>query len=134
MEELLDILQLDDPPDPQHMSDSSSEEEVMLLTNARSPTPPVKRRTMRLHGMIGKRSVLILIDSGANCLFVDAKLTEELQLPTQPMLPASYVVAGGDTLTSSTMVPQLSWWTLGHTFCQDMKILPLGCYDRSSSG
>ena len=70
------------PPDRQHMSDSSSEEDVMLLTNSRSTTSPVKRRTMHLHGMIGKRNILILIDSGANYSFVDAKLTKELQLPT----------------------------------------------------
>lgn len=129
MEELLEVLQLDDPPDPQHLSDSSSEEDVMLLANASSTTSPVKRRTMRLQGMIGKRTVLILIDSGANCSFVDAALATELQLPTKPMPAASFVIAGGDVLTSSTMVPQLTWWTQGHTFCQDMKVLSLGCYD-----
>ncbi|XP_073356352.1 uncharacterized protein [Aegilops tauschii subsp. strangulata] len=129
MEELLEILQLDDPPDPQHLSDSSSDEEVMLLARDSGSTPQVKRRTMRLHGRIGSREVLILVDSGANCSFVDTAIVDELQLPVQQTKPASYVVAGGGTLMSSQMVNQLSWWTQGHTFCQDMKVLPLGCYD-----
>lgn len=101
----------------------------MLLANPSSATSPVKRRTMRLQGMIGKRTVLILIDSGANCSFVDADLATELQLPTWTIPAASFVIAGGDVLTGSSMVPQLTWWTQGHTFCQDMKVLPLGCYD-----
>ena len=60
---------------------------------------------------------------------MDAALVQELQIPTQPMPNASYVIAGGDTLTSSTMAPKLTWWAQGHTFVQDMKVLPLGCYD-----
>ena len=32
-------------------------------------------------------------------------------------------------MTSDQQVRQLAWSTQGHTFTQDMKILPLGCYD-----
>lgn len=129
MEELLEVLQLDDLPDPQHLSDSSSDDEVMLLASDSPNKSAVTRRTMRVHGLIGKHNILVLIDLGANCSFVDAALVQELQIPTQPMPSASYVIAGGDTLTSSTVAPKLTWWTQGHTFVQDMKVLPLGSYD-----
>jgi len=129
MEELLEVLQLDDPPDLQHLSDSSSDEEVMLMSATLQTETRVKRRTMRLHGMIGKRRILILVDSGANCSFVDAKLVADLRLTPQEMAPAQYVVAGGSTLTSPQWIPKLVWWTQGHTFQQDVKVLPLGCYD-----
>lgn len=126
MEELLEVLHLDEPPDPQHMSDSSSDEEVMLVTTALTPADTVRRRTIRLHGLIGKRSVLILVDSGANCSFVDGALVNELHLQPQDMPPAQYVIAGGATMTSSQWIPKLAWWTQGQTFQQDVKVLNLG--------
>ena len=59
MEELLEVLQLDDPPDPQHLSDSSSDDEVMLLASDSPNKTAVRRRTMRVDGLIGKRSILV---------------------------------------------------------------------------
>ena len=67
----------------------------MLLAGDSGSTPPVKRCTMRLHGRIGSREVLILVDSGANCSFVDAALVEELALLTQDIDATTHVVAGG---------------------------------------
>lgn len=129
MEELLEVLHLEEAPDPQHLADSSSEEEVMVVTREVAAAVPARHRTMRMHGLIGKRDILILIDSGANCSFVDAALVEELHLTTQEMPPARYVVADSATLTSSRCVAQLAWWTQGFTFTHDVKVLPLGCYD-----
>lgn len=37
MEDLLEVLHLNEPPDPQHLSDSSSDKEVMLVTTAFTP-------------------------------------------------------------------------------------------------
>lgn len=129
MEELLEVLQLEQPPDPHHMTDSSLDEEMMVLTRDVTAAAHVRRHTMRLHGMIGKREVLILMDSGVNCSFVDVALVQELGLPTQAIPVATYVVAGGATLTSSKIVLQLAWWTQGFTFTQEVKVLPLGSYD-----
>uniref|UniRef100_A0A8R7PQE7 Reverse transcriptase domain-containing protein n=1 Tax=Triticum urartu TaxID=4572 RepID=A0A8R7PQE7_TRIUA len=101
----------------------------MLLSTASKPETSVRRRTIRLHGMIGKCSILILVDSGANCSFADEKLAVDLHLQPQEMAPTQYVVAGGATMTSSQWIPKLCWWTQGYTFQQDVKVLPLGCYD-----
>lgn len=38
-------------------------------------------------------------------------------------------VADGTKLTAESMVPQLQWWTQGHTFTTNARILPLGSYD-----
>ena len=50
MEELLEILYFNDLPDPQHLTDSSSDEEVMLSCSSTAATP-ANRRTMRLRSM-----------------------------------------------------------------------------------
>lgn len=43
--------------------------------------------------------------------------------------PSRFVVANGETMTSDHLVRQLSWQCQGNSFQQDMKILPLNCYD-----
>ena len=45
------------------------------------------------------------------------------------MAAASFVVANGEKMCCDQFVPQFEWGVQGHTFVQDMKILPLGCYD-----
>lgn len=58
---------------------------------ARGLTQP---RTMKLHGQIGGRMVLILIDSGANHNFIGKGLVKELGLPIVDTPP--YQVSLGD--------------------------------------
>lgn len=64
---------------------------------------------------------------------MDAALVEELALPTKDIAVATYVAAGGAKMTSSKPVAQLSWRTQSFTFQQDVKVLPLGCYDLITS-
>ena len=48
MEELLEVLHHDDLPDPQYLSNSSPDEEVMLVMTTLTLTDIVCRRTIRL--------------------------------------------------------------------------------------
>lgn len=73
MEELLEVLQSDEDDSK---SSVSSEDDLMLLTPLAASSAPRQRRTMRLHGMIGKQHVLILVDSGANASFINAELAQ----------------------------------------------------------
>lgn len=59
--------------------------------SAKGLTPP---KTMKLTGRIGERTVVVLIDSGANHNFVSRKLVEELKLPLTDTPP--YLVSLGD--------------------------------------
>jgi hypothetical protein len=54
---------------------------------------------------------------------------DKLQCTKKNLPPATYVVANGAKMQCTEYVPQLEWSTQGHTFQQDVKILPLGCYD-----
>ena len=61
---------------------STEEEECVdtVLTVAPSVSgSPSKRRTMRLHGVIDNKEVLILVDSGSVATFVSTKLADQLQ-------------------------------------------------------
>lgn len=49
---------------------SSSDEELMVMTKEVPMVVLARRRTRHLHGLISKRDILILIDYGENYLFV----------------------------------------------------------------
>ncbi|XP_047048394.1 uncharacterized protein LOC124653372 [Lolium rigidum] len=126
MEELLEVLQSDEDDSK---SSVSSEDDLMLLAPLEVSSAPRQRRSMRLHGMIGKQHVLILVDSGANASFINAELAQQLGRETKETLPARFVAANGAPLVSAKMLPQLQWFCQGHSFTQDLHILPLPCYD-----
>jgi hypothetical protein len=78
---------------------------------------------------VDEHEVLILVDSGSGASFIDTRLVDKLHASPQPCEPSQFIIANGDTMVSDKMLPNLTWRTQGHTFQQDMKILPLGCYD-----
>jgi transposase InsO family protein/ribosomal protein L21E len=131
MEELLEVLQPDDDSHSSSDSSSESEDNFMLLQLAPLAATPTarQRRTMRLHGMIDKQHVLILVDSGANSSFIDAALAAKLGRTMTDTSPTRFVAANGAPLTSALKLPNLQWLCQGHTFQQDFHVLPLPCYD-----
>jgi hypothetical protein len=106
VEELLEVLQIDD--DDSHSSSGSStasEDDLMLLAPLAAPSKPKARQTMRLHGMVGKQHILILVDSGANASFISTDLSAQLGRELQDTTPACFVAANGAPLVSSQKVP-----------------------------
>jgi hypothetical protein len=130
LEELLDVLPPGGEASTESPGDMSSEDELMCVDLATTEEAvPTRCRTIRLHGRVGQQEVLILVDSGSGASFVDAALVEKLQMTKEQCAPSRFVVANGETMTSDRMVRQLSWQCQGNSFQQDMKILPLSCYD-----
>lgn len=74
---------------------------------------------MRLHGMVGKQHILILVDSGVNASFISTNLAAQLGRALQDTAPARFVAANGAPLVSSQMVSQLQWLCQDHSFVQD---------------
>jgi hypothetical protein len=87
------------------------------------------RRSMRLQGLVGKQTVLILIDSGSSNNFVSKKLADTLQLPTKDMPTGKVSVAGGGTISYTKTLPAVTWYTQVHKFTTDLNFLPLSSYD-----
>jgi hypothetical protein len=88
-----------------------------------------KRRTMRLHGKIADKDVLILVDSGSVSTFISSVLADQLHYSTQPCEATQYMAADGSPMVYNKTIPQLQWAVQGHTFSTNVGILPLKCYD-----
>ena len=43
--------------------------------------------------------------------------------------PLKVQIADGGELVCSQVIPNCSWWTQGHNFSNDFKLIPLGGYD-----
>lgn len=82
-----------------------------------------------LHAMVNNQELLILIDSGSSCTFVSENAASALKcnVKAAPLIQVS--VANGDKLQSTQQVFDFTFWTQGHTFTIDTRILPLSYYD-----
>jgi hypothetical protein len=85
--------------------------------------------TIRIRALVGNQVMLLLIDSGSTHTFVTKQFAERAGCPISaaPAMPVK--VANGQMMTSSEQVKGLTWWTQGHTFVTDMRILEIGAYD-----
>ncbi|XP_044326292.1 uncharacterized protein [Triticum aestivum] len=129
VEELLDMMRTDQEEDvatPNATSESAADCCVIskeAIEGAESPT------TMRLHGWVQGREVIMLVDSGSSHSFVCASLAEHLK-GLQPAKRALKVrVANGGEMRSDQEIPSCQWSTHGVQFQTNLKVLPLGSYN-----
>lgn len=93
------------------------------VEGAESPT------TMRLHGWVQHREVLMLIDSGSSHSFVSAALAEKLDGVQAAQRHLHVRVANGGKMRCEQEIPDCQWQSHGVEFRTTFKVLPLGCYD-----
>uniref|UniRef100_A0A0A8Y0Z0 Uncharacterized protein n=1 Tax=Arundo donax TaxID=35708 RepID=A0A0A8Y0Z0_ARUDO len=129
IEELLEILQIDEGPQFDSSDDEEELDEVVLAVQQNPSRPRKKRKTMRFRGFIGKQEVLILVDSCSVGTFISDSMAQKLQYPIPSCEEERYSAADGGHMLCSQIIPQLQWFIQGHTFSQDVKVLPLKCYD-----
>jgi hypothetical protein len=107
---------------------TDSEEEVLTLSYS-AMTGIQGKKTMRLHGTVNQHNMLILIDSGSSSTFICDKLVAIRQLQVTSVKAVQVTVADGGKINSDKMIVGFSWWTQGHQFTSQARVLPLGCYD-----
>lgn len=129
VEELLEVLQIESDNDQSDHSSNDSDDEDLMLLSGSSSGKCKRKRCFRIQGFVGKRQVLILVDSGSVSSFISTKMVAELQCPVQQIPATTYVVANGNSVECSEMVKALEWGAQGHTFQHDCKVFPLGSYD-----
>ncbi|KAK1685027.1 hypothetical protein QYE76_045875 [Lolium multiflorum] len=135
LEELLEALQIEHPTpveDTDTTSESGAEDtdtEQMMKVSVQALSGTTSRRSMRLQGQVGNYTALILIDSGSTSNFISKTLADRLQQPVSQMPLSKVKVAGGGTIDCSEFLPGVTWFTQGHKFTTDLKILPLRSYD-----
>jgi heterodisulfide reductase subunit C len=102
IEELLDALEAKGLDDSE--LDSKSIEETVMAVGHSSLPDPTKRRTMKLCGKIGKKEVLILVDSGSVASFISTQLADQLQVQTIPCQQTSFVAADGSPMICNKQI------------------------------
>jgi hypothetical protein len=85
--------------------------------------------TIRIRALVGNQVMLLLIDSGSTHTFVTKNFAERAGCVISSAPPLSVKVANGEIMLSFEQVIGLNWWTQGHTFATDMRILDIGAYD-----
>lgn len=85
--------------------------------------------TMKLRALVGNQVMILLIDSGSTHTFVTRSFATRAgcTISSAPAVPVK--IANGQLMESNSQVSGLQWWTQGHTFLTDMRILDLGAYD-----
>ncbi|WVZ96404.1 hypothetical protein U9M48_042044, partial [Paspalum notatum var. saurae] len=129
IEELLEVMDVEDSIDLPSEETLDEEEETVMVVDSASVPSSLKRKTMRLHGKIGSRDILVLVDSGSVGTFISASLASQLEYKPQSCVQTQYVAADGSPMLCSQHIPYLQWWCQGHTFTSDVGILPLQCFD-----
>jgi hypothetical protein len=107
----------------------SEDENLMLLSAAAVGTVQPANKSMKHRVQIQGQSFLFLVDSGSSACFIDQRVADLLPLQTSQATPMRVKVAGGAILTSSTVLPALSWSSNGHEFIDSFRVLALDSYD-----
>ncbi|XP_071728840.1 uncharacterized protein [Rutidosis leptorrhynchoides] len=112
----------------QEQEDPAEEVEVQnvpyISLNALTGTSDYQ--TMRVTGIINKKSVQILIDSGSTHNFLDVNVAKNLGcfLKTNEAIPVN--IPSGNKTLSAGICEALKWQINGETFVSDVLILPIG--------
>jgi hypothetical protein len=85
--------------------------------------------SMRVRSIVGKQTMLMLVDSGSSINFISQHMVQKLGLAVTSCPSVSVKVANGESMISQAMVKNLEWWAQEHFYHTDMRILPLGAFD-----
>jgi predicted aspartyl protease len=87
------------------------------------------KRTLRLHGQLSKKNILILVDSGSSSTFISSTAVARLGYKVTAAPTINVTAANGGQLPSSAIVPEVTWYTQEQTFSTTARVLDLNHYD-----
>jgi hypothetical protein len=125
----MELFAEDSPPE-QEISDSSDEDDAAVFALSHAATVGVQgKKTVKLHGLVNNQELLILIDSGSSATFISESTANALQCTLTPAPEIQVTVASGAKLQSNQQVLNFTWWSQGHTFTTNARVLSLPYYD-----
>ena len=86
-------------------------------------------QTMRIHGNIKKKVVIILIDLRSTHNFLDLVVAKRTRCLIQITNPMKAAVVDGTRITSDATYRQSTWNMQGKEFQVDLRLIPLGGYN-----
>lgn len=84
---------------------------------------------MRFQGFVGKKEILILLDSGSAATFISDELASQLHREQVACEKIKYSTADGSPLKSAVHVPNFQWYIQGHSFAYHTRVLPIKGFD-----
>ncbi|CAA0808190.1 Unknown protein, partial [Striga hermonthica] len=111
----------EEPPQDDEIKVFSDEPEISMhaMVGIRGP------RTMRLPAWVKDRKVMVLVDNGSSHNFINAKLSQKLNLPTLNIEPFEVRVANGERLQCTKSFRKVPIRFSGVTVKADLYALPL---------
>ncbi|KAK3124680.1 hypothetical protein QOZ80_7BG0590560 [Eleusine coracana subsp. coracana] len=85
--------------------------------------------TIRVRALLQNKVMLLLVDSGSSHSFISSALLQKSGIIPEQADLVLVKVANGQTMVSGHMLKGLQWWSQGHTFTADVRVLPLEAYD-----
>jgi hypothetical protein len=129
LEEVLDSMEQSDSKDTKSDNQGQSSDEELLTLSWCAAKGIMGKKTIRLHGSVNNAKALIFVDSNNSASSISEKFAINSQMSVTIGTPTTVVVADGNKLTYNKVVTNLCWWTQGHNFTSDARVLPLACYD-----
>lgn len=126
---MLEIFQAEESTTAASDVDSHSSDEEILMLSACAAQGIQGKKTIRLQGLLQNHEVLILVYSGSSRTFISDQLVTKLNLTVTPQAVMQVTVADGGKLSSHSSVSKVQWYTQGHTFTSDARVLAIPYYD-----
>ncbi|KAJ8629431.1 hypothetical protein MRB53_022754 [Persea americana] len=118
----------DQEPIQEEESEEVLEQEGDLQISINAITGSISYRTMRVHGLVKKQKVVILIDTGSTNNFLNQEVVKRAGVEIVATDPLTVFVADGTKMTSSAACKGFKWEMQGVVFQTDMRVLELkGC-------
>ncbi|XP_071909625.1 uncharacterized protein [Coffea arabica] len=92
-------------------------------------TASIKRKTLKLQGVLKGQTVSILVDTGSTNSFLNAALLETMELRAASMTPLKATIADGTTISSELFCPHVTWSIQGYNFNFPLIVMGLGTWD-----
>lgn len=98
--------------------EATGEKDGDISLHALQGSPSGKK--IKVKGSVGKKKLMILIDSRSTHGFLDEATAEDLQCPTQATLPLSITIANGSKTLSKLKCQGFKWTMQGKKFTEDL--------------
>lgn len=104
-----------------------SNDDAYLSLNTITGSP--KNKCIQLRALVQNQVLLVLIDSGSSHTFINYSVIPRIQCNLLSSPQMNVTVANGNSMICDKTISGLNWWTQGHTFQVDAKVIPMAAYD-----
>ncbi|GKV11569.1 hypothetical protein SLEP1_g22817 [Rubroshorea leprosula] len=129
----LEIISIDEDAESVETNDKNFDLNQMLITEPQisihALTSEVGYNTIKVIGQVGKRQILILIDSRSTHNFLNAKLAKELGCEIKGAKSYQVTLVDGSKIIGAEKCDKFEWEVQGHVFTAEVMLLPLREYD-----